>query len=490
MPIEKLQRKIIFWTLVCLFFISATYIVFYARGYRFNFQRWVFVYSGSITIKSNPQKVDVDIDGKIFTSKKLNRINSSYGISGLIPDDYLLTVKAEGFKDWSKKVDVHSGLSTEFWNVLLVKNEYEKTAYDCAKIKKFFISPKSGRLIFVADVAGGFSAKILDIENNTIENNFTFARWNFVDDAKKENIEWSPKEDYLSVPVQKNSGGKIEYAYFILNPSGNEQFNLNDFLAKPEISHVRWDPADKRYLFFLSAGTLYRANIEQKEDITLIAENVSSFDLSKTGVYFLEMPNQLVFKKELDGQSEKTQITQNFPGTNNSESEMFVVYDDARIAFLNKEGDLVIFNDGASGKFFNKLAENVVGFQFSDDGKKLLYWTKNEISVHFLRDWGVQPFRSENETANITRYAGEIRNIQWFNADYEHIIFSIDSKIKIIELDPRDQRNCADLQETTKSNPFLIYNNTLEKLIFIDENELSDNLFSIDFPEKTTILGL
>ena len=491
---EKVNRRIFFWVLVVLFLMTTTFVISYAGGYRFDLKRGVFVHSGTITLKSNPTNVNVSIDGDTITSKKLNRINSSYSLSGFIPRVYNMTVSAEGYQSWSKKVDVHSGLSTEFWNLVLVRNDYERTTYDASEIKKFFISPRSKRLIFVQDIPNGFSTKILNVDNNKIENKFTFARWSFIDDAKKENIEWSPQEDYLSVPVQKlakNTGDAIEYAYFILNPATNETFNLNDFVNMKNISHVRFDPKDKKYMFFLSGGSLYRANIEKQNDVILIAENVANFDLSRTNVYFLQLPNSLVYKTSLDGQSQKEQITKNFPdGSFLADNNFFVVYDDSRIAFINKKKELVLYNGGSNDdEYFKKLSDNVEGIQFSDDGKKMLYFTKNEISVFFLTDWGVQPFRVRNNTENITRYSEEIKNTQWFNKDYEHVIFSIGKQIKVIELDPRDQRNCSNLTTVDVDNSFLIYNNTMEKLFFIDKVGNASNLFSIIFPERTTILG-
>ncbi len=492
---EKVNRRIFFWVLVVLFFVTTTFVISYAGGYRFDLKRGVFVHSGTITLKSNPTNVNVSIDGDTITSKKLNRINSSYSLGGFIPREYSVAVSAEGYKSWSKKIDVHSGLSTEFWNLVLVRNEYERTAYDASEIKKFFISPKSQRLIFVQNISGGFSTKILNLDDNKIENTFTFAKWNFIDDTKRENIEWSPQEDYLSVPAQrlvKNAEGETaEYAYFILNPSTNETFNLNDFVNMKNISHVRFDPKDKKYVFFLNGNSLYRSNIESQKDVVLIAENVANFDLSKTNVYFLQLPNSLVYKTSLDGQSQKEQITKNFPdGSFLADNNFFVVYDDSRIAFINKKKELVLYNGGLNeDEYFKKLSDNVEGIQFSDDGKKMLYFAKNEISVFFLTDWGVQPFRARNDSENITRYSEEIKNVQWFNKDYEHVIFSIGKQIKIIELDPRDQRNCSDLSAVNVSDPFLIYNNTMEKLLFIDEAEGVSNLFSIIFPEKTTILG-
>jgi len=499
---EKLKRTIFFWVLVLLFIVIAPAVVFYARGFRFDFHRGVFVHSGTISVKSNPQDINISIDGQINNSKKLSRINNSYNITGLIPDTYNVSVGADGYQTWSKKTDVHSGLASEFWNVLLVKNNYTKTDYNTNSISKFFISPKSKYIIYTKNSDdGSLTTDILDIKAKQIANTFSFPGWKFIDEVRKENIEWSPNEDYISVPVQKtvteNANPKIknsqpketvQYNYFIVDPVNKTSINLNDLLKNNNINYVRWDPQDKNYLFYLSNNILYRANINNATDITQIAQDVSSFDLSKTNVYYSVMPNELVYKANLDGSGGRNQITSNFPD-DISKNFRLIVYDDIRIAFLTENHDLYVFNAGQFDTYSRKLGTDIEGLQFSDDGKKLLYWTKNAMSVYYLRNWNVAPIRYENSIEDITRYSDEIKNVQWAK-DYEHIIFSVGSQMKIIELDPRDHRNCLDLPKTASESPLIGYNLAQERLYFVDTKDSSTSLYSIVFPEPTPILGI
>ncbi|OGI17332.1 MAG: hypothetical protein A2Z52_00300 [Candidatus Moranbacteria bacterium RBG_19FT_COMBO_42_6] len=499
---ENLKRTIFFWTLVILFLITAPTVVLRARGYRFDLNRGVFVHSGSISIKSNPQNVDVDLNGELIRSKTLSRINNSYNISGLIPKEYGITISAPDFQTWNKKIEVHSGLSTEIWNSILVRKNYEKTPYDSSGIDKFFISPKDKFVVFDQKIESRLGIKILNLKDNAIENSFELPEWDLADDSREENIEWSPEEDYLSVPVQRKVATlmpknkldapreeKIEYAYFILNPINDEYFNLNEFLGQSNIRNVRWDPREKNFLFFLNNHDLYRASISDKNYLSLIASSVTAYELSESNIYWTQSPTQLVYKSNLDGTSDKAQMTFSFPKASLEETSKLIVYDENRIAFINYAGELFVYNDGDNDDYFRKLADSVEGIQFSNDGKKLLYWSKNEISVYFLRNWDVQPIRSENEIQNITRYSEELKNVQWFK-DYEHIIFSVGPNIKIIELDSRDHRNLMDLPTLENSSPLVIYNNSLENLFFVDKmSDTANALYSIMFPEKIGIFG-
>lgn len=499
---EKLHRTVFFWTLALIFIIAAPAVVLYARGFRFDFSRGVFVHSGTISIQSNPQEIKISINGEENDSQTLNQMNKSYNVSGLIPGTYDLSVSADGYQTWNKKVEVHSGQASEFWNVILVKNDYAKTDYGAPGIGKFFISPNSKSIIHTRENGDGFSADIINIKTKEVTGTFPFPGWKFIPEAKKENIEWSPDEDYISVPVEKAAQENADpaetasdsqeetspYAYFIIDPAKNTAVNLNELLGNPDISYVRWDPKDKNHLFYLSQDALYRADINNPADIVEIARDVSSFDLSQTNVYYARMPHELVYKTNLDGSGEPIQLTSDFP-EGITRNFRLIAYDDFRIAFLTENKDFYIFNAGEFERYSRKLGSGIEGLQFSDDGKKLLYWTKNAMSVYYLRNWNVAPVRAENSIEDITRYSDEIKNIQWFK-DYEHIIFSSGPQVKIIELDPTDHRNSMELLKTASDSPLVGYNHAQERLYFVDKVGTSSGLYSIIFPEPTPILGL
>ncbi len=487
---EKVKRSIFFWTLTLLFFIITPALVLYARGYRIDFQKGVFVHSGTITLKTNPQDVQISLNGQLEKATA-SRMNNSLNVAGLIPREYRLTISAPGFNDWSKKTEVHSGVASEFWNILLTRKEYKKTTYATGSVEKFFISPEDKFIAMENSQDGTTAVNILNIKNDEITQTYAFSDWQPIPNERKENIEWSPKEDYILVPLQKKSSegeAKAVFAYFVADPTKETYFNLNEFLEKADIKNARWHPKDKDYLFFLEGINLFRASITDKNDLVLVDQDVSSFDLAENGVYYSQLPNELVFRKDLDGQSGKIQITFTSPKENQSLNEKLIVYDENRIAFLDQAKNLFLYNNGQYKEYLQKIGSAVEGIQFSDDGKKLLFWSQNEISVHFLRDWNVQPLRVENETKEITRYAEKIDNAQWFK-DYEHVIFAVGPFVKIIELDNRDYRICNDLLTTATANPRIVYNHYLEKMFFSDQAD-KDNFFSIDIPEKTTFLGL
>lgn len=496
---ERFKRKLFFWSLVLIFFIITPIIILEARGYRFDWHRGVFVYSGTISFKSNPQNITAILNGIPNDSAQLNRINSSFNLSGLLPADYTIEISAPDYYAWNKKIDVHSGVSSEFWNVVITRKKYAQTDYEqTSGIEKFFTSPGNRFIAFATNSNQGLSVKDLDLSSKLVTGSYDLNGWKLIADDKKENIEWSPDENYLSVPVEKNDAAELktsslenyfQTAYFIIDLGDNSTTNLNTFFGKNDIRYVRWDPKEKGYLFFLEGASLFRANIKDATDITEIASNISAYDLAYNGVYFVQSPNDLLFKTSLDGKSEKIQITNSFPDANNPVIKRITVYDESRIAFLDQNQNLFIYNNGENEEYFRALGSQVAEMHFSNDGKKLLFYTNNEISVYYTRNWTVQPIRQEDDLNNITRYSENLKNVQWYK-DYEHIIFSVGKYTKIIELDGRDHRNCLDLISTNLDSPFVIHNNGLEKLFFTDQKDGATTLNSIVFPEPVPILGI
>lgn len=87
-----------------------------------------------------------------------------------------------------------------------------------------------------------------------------------------------------------------------------------------------------------------------------------------------------------------------------------------------------------------ELGRGVLGYQESNDGSKLLWWTRNEIIVMWLQDTSYQPFRLAGETETITRISTSIARAAWW-PDSHHIAFRTGTLYRIVELDNRGGTN-------------------------------------------------
>ncbi len=184
--------RIIFLSLISLLFlITVSILIGYAFGYRYNFERGIFIHSGSITIKSNPPRIDISINGKNLDKKRINYINGANQINGLRPGTYDVEISAPTFKPWKKSIVVESGKSSEFWNVLLIKESYETTTFPLSSLTGIFPSPNGEKLALSHTKENEMLVSILTISSGKIEQVFSSITHNRPKNWKI-NIEWSP----------------------------------------------------------------------------------------------------------------------------------------------------------------------------------------------------------------------------------------------------------------------------------------------------------
>ena len=472
-------KKIFFWLLVLLFIAVTPCIVFYAMGYRFSLERGIFIYSGSITLKPTPREIEVFIDNKQVSTGVVNFLNYSYHMGSILPGKYMLEVRSPDYLPWSKEVHVHSGVSTEFWNVFLARENYTKVEYPVKKVESFFISPDGKKIAVVENNDSGVDIKIVDVKKEEILYAFSFAEYEFSKN-KKENIEWSPKDGRLIVPLEKNGSKE----YYIINIGNEETFSLNNKIDRQNIRKARWSSSDRNTLFYIAEDKLFRVSLDNPNDILEVADKIAGYDLSGSEIYYFSKENGIIYRKNISGRGDAQQITTGVINAQKGDEFELIVYDEDRIAVISQDKKLYLYNQGETETSTREIGSGILGVHFSNDGKKIAFWNNNEIAVYFVRKWETQPSREEGQKIDIVRFSNPIDNVSWFR-DYEHLIFTSGNQVKIVELDNRSLRNINDLvsfdSDKTKAN----YNLREDNLFFIDRSGDTSGLYSISLTEET-----
>lgn len=480
---RRIQR-LVFWAFVCAFFITAFAVLFYAFGYRFSWERGIFIYTGSISIKSLPQTVSVQIDGEPVPEQNLGILNNAILISGLKPGEHFIRVSADGYVPWSKKAVVQSGLSADFWNVLLVKENYASEKIAAAdSVIKIFPAPDQNLLAVAKIKNNEFFADTLDTGTMRSEQIFSLPQATLATD--EENLEWSPDNRKLIIPLEQDG----KRAYYVVNVGDKTSGELQKFLpAANSLFNPRWDPTTRNFIFYLSGHVLYRANTESPESTPLyVRGNILAYDISGNNLYYLQ-DNGIIYRTDANTDTEPTQITTSPVDINQGSVYSLIVYGDNLLAAREiKKGKLWIYNklSPAETVFKPLIEEQARGAQFSDDGKKLLFFTDNEIAVYFTSDWLTQPTRERNTTLQIARFSNTIKNVQW-TKDYEHVAFTLNGSVKIAELDHRDRRNMEQIISFDVPVAQMLSRFGNNRLYFVLEN---GELHFIDFPEKSGLFG-
>jgi len=106
-----------------------------------------------------------------------------------------------------------------------------------------------------------------------------------------------------------------------------------------------------------------------------------------------------------------------------------------------------------AGQRLEEVADNVLGFQISDNKNKLTWWTANELWALWLNDQNYQPFHKKGDRELITRFSQTIQKGAWFRGE-DHIILELEARdsrnrpysvYKVIEIDKRGGVNIIEL---------------------------------------------
>lgn len=478
-------RPLIFWCFVLSFFATATLIIFYAFGYRYSFDRGIFVYSGSITISSLPRSIDIKIDGEPLEKNQYGVLNNTIHITGLMPGKHSLELSAPGYRPWSKETVIQSGISTEYWNVILTREDYPAVVLpNTAGTERIYPHPDNELFALAKTRADETSVVVYNRENQSGREVFSRPSATFDFDLA-ENFEWSPDGQKVLIPLLE--GGRR--SYYIVNVTDLAAEKLADITPGLEASNVRWNATGNEELLFVANRSLYRFDTIETRLPILLAENILAYDVTDDFIYVASATDGTIHRFRNTGTGENRTLVADAVGTNlGSSAYVLDVYDDERIALLERGGKkrLFFYNRGEMKQYgFQEIGHDIEQFQFSNDGKKLLFANANEINVYFARAWDVQPRRMENETLQVARFSERIANINWAE-DYEHILFTRGSALKLIELDGRSGRAINDLKTFTEA-PSQI-------LTFFPENRLftvvpNTDISSFVFPEPQGLFG-
>lgn len=477
-------RFALFFLSVISFCVVSGSVLFYAFGYRFNFERGVFIYGGSITLKSNPVEIDIKIDGVQIPTKDLNRLNQSYHISGIIPGEHSIEVSSPGYQTWTKRIVVRSGISNEFWNITLPRKNYEIVSYPGTDhLTRYFQSPEPTLFAGIYESPHRIGVQMYDTEQEINETLYSEPDISFAFE-KNENLEWSPDVDRLVFPVLSEGKRHVISVDTETKQARDLSIELNQFT----IFRPRFNPSVNDSLLYRSENKLYRLDLHSSSPDTpleplLLAEHVAAYDISGSDIYIIDSENHQLYRFGADEEHPDFRPIADTPLPDIGSEMTLIVYDEYRIAILSESGKLTFFNAYLDDNPLRTLAErDIQGVQFSDDGKKLLFFSSHETSVYFIRPWEVQPKRDQDSIWQIGRFADDISFVQW-TKDYEHILYVKGTQVFVTELDNRDRRNISELIRFERPPIQVLSRVNRNQIFFVKDTGDSSELLSIDFPE-------
>ncbi len=446
------QRRFYFALLAVTFLVGTPMVILYSSGYRIDWNTGDLEKTGGIYIGSYPKGVDISVDGVLQGTTSTFPLSQGKLISRLTPTRHAIRVEKAGFAAWEKTLTIEPNMVTEARNIFLAP--LEKSAVIIAQDINGFVIADSQALIAYVQKDG---IVLLDVSKDS-STLIPQSAGEFIG-----KISFGSGENYLIVEsLLKNKVRKYVYDSAIGKIIDIPEEDLEKYVKLKQ-----YPGGQKRLIALSSLNTLYALDLDKPGEKIVVAKNVSNFELFDSKIIYATITPTILYEKDL-ASGKTMQITQT-PIDNFDNAGKILRSGDGHIAILDNRKTLFLFNDEKSA--FEQIARNVLKASFSADKKKLLYQNQNEIYVKYLRDILIQPYKKKGDIELITRFSQPIQNSEWFDFDNEHILFTTEGKLKLTELDGRDERNTHDII-TMKSPSKLTYNFFNDTLYFLDGTTL------------------
>ena len=411
----KKTRTILFFICLFLFALITPIIVLYSQGFRFDFDSKKITQTGGLFLKVEPKQAEVYLNGKLI--KKTDFFFGSALIENLLPKEYKVEVKKEGYHSWEKNLEITEKLVTEAKNIFLFPENPSFVSLS-KDIEGFWFFPSQKEIVLKEIIEDSWALKIYDLEKNL--------KSHLIDEKEI----YSKGVDLISLDFSEDSkeiylelGMKEQVKYFTLD--------LDDI-----------QPA-----------------LKEKEK-PVIPKNIVAFLEFNNNIYYLDNSGYFYFSNSSFEPNEK--INENaFPIKQETEYKLKIF---PNYYFVQEEKNLYLFNPNSSSfeRFFD-LAKDI---KISPDFEKIAYFSDYEIWL-----LGYKPEQNSQNAKNklfLTRFSEKIGNLFWLNSNY--LIFNVGNKIKIAEIDNRDKINVYDLKELNE--PELFFNNLDKKLYILSDKKL------------------
>jgi len=257
-------RLVIGYILIAIVIGLATVIIVYsANGYGINTKTGQIVQNGLVFTDSNPGGAEIYLNGKDKNTKTSARLILPAG-------NYTLTLKKDGYRDWTRKFVLNEQSVARYVYPLLFPVKPVVTGLKTYTSDPGLItqSPNHQWLLVESPKDSGDSPVFDQYDTTTLDQTAPDVKQvaipagvltNFSADSKLKEVEWST--DNNNVLLQHTFAGGSEYIVF--NRSKPDQsFNVNKlFNLNPTEVSLYNKKADQLYLFDQSAGTIRLANV-------------------------------------------------------------------------------------------------------------------------------------------------------------------------------------------------------------------------------------
>jgi len=382
------KRRFLVISFAVIYLILAPALIFYAAGWRYNIRTKNVERAGAILVETEPRGATVVLNG-VEQPKK-----TPMTIKNVLTDEYTVTIKKEGYHDWTTMAKVTSRETSKVTEVHLLEKE-----------TTVIHSVVDG----VIDVQQSPDQDLIAVYSDTILSIFQISSLDIILQKKIQKqiteISWSADQKKLLLRHNDNS-------YSLLD-MGDKTVKLLDSLYEMPIQNAWWSQDEKDILYATTNEKLYRINIFQNTVTELIAiENI----IGMSGDYMLQKYNERIRILTLDGEPTSNTTMANFDNFSvlNVSKQLTLIHDQ------DNQNLYVFHRDNNSLEKLDDVVKDIIINQ--DDF--ILYNNDHEI---FMWNWKI------NEKELILRTSDTVSHAHWIQSD-RYILYQHNTSLQAIEV--------------------------------------------------------
>jgi hypothetical protein len=445
------------------FIIVLSIILTLANGYRFTYSsgKVGLVKTGMLIVTTRPFEANIFINGKENKQKTSFNILPTK-ISGLIPGNYDIEIKKNGYRTWRDNLDIKPNMVTWANYVLLFADKLNISKIN-APVGNVITRSENGRHILFASNQNGFDLLSIDTNNLTTKD-----FWPAVSPIEmwlaSPNIQsgiLSPSNDLALLRV--TNGQRIEYIVSDARVNPTKLVHLNTTLRQ-DLLDAWWNITNNNELYVKTAAGISLVNMSDTSKSTPILSDAITFQVDESRQIFYiaknENGNYSVDRLSLDG-SNKTTLVDSVVAS--SSYKLGFSSTNEILSVLSKDSnDLMTYYIGGSGKKTSiKLSGDVTDFEWSKDGDYIYYWGKNFIKRY---DW----VKSQED---IIELADSPISVSWY-FDENHFFVTNSKGIFVMDY---DGSNVVPIYESEVSFSSLDTSNS--NIVYSTKNESGEKTY-------------
>lgn len=434
----KRTRNTIFYGLCAVFAAAGILVVFYAQGWRLDFETFGFRKVGGVYLRSFPEDALIFINDKKI-DKKPGLLDRGRFVGNLFPKNYKISFVSDGYLDWTEHIQVKPSLVSEIKYAVLVPKNQESAATGTVKnfwvdSEQLVVNPGNGTLLSNGDKIRGDKVVLQNSDSDIVLTEKS-----------------SPKTYFINYLSGDTPTSTILNQKFIA--SGIQLSNIKEIIN---------DPASGNKGILRTADKIFSLDLRNSGISKLVS---SSSTISEMAV----SPSWIAWTSP-DLKTGRSVLNFYNRSSRSIQSKINITAKLTKLSFRNEDELGILQSNGelytiSSGGVPQKLASDVRDFEFSPSGDKIAALENNALEIFaFNKEKDYWRFRLP--------VAEKIERIEWYK-DENHIFIIYKDEIKFLDINDKNLENFMSVAEGNKAH----YDIKSNALYFIRENQLKKIVF-------------